>query len=193
MKLTEPESALTYFATPAVVLGLAGEGDFSMTDESHFGRDVFIALAAVGWADGQLDDDEAQAIVQTALREGLEFEEVAEIEKAVKERVELDEIDRRGLSKEDRLFVYAVASWMTRLDNVVTDDEKAALTKLGEALKVPERPREHADTIAQEIAELPKGDRPHRFDLRKLRTVISERLRAAQEARAALVEDEDDE
>ena len=31
------------------------------------GRDVFIALAAIGWADGTLDADEADAIVRAAL------------------------------------------------------------------------------------------------------------------------------
>ncbi len=155
-----------------------------MADEPRLGRDVFIALAAVGWADGQLDDDEAQAIVQTALREGLEFDEVKAIEEAVKSPVDLGEIERRGLSKEDRLFVYAVASWIARLDKVVTDDEVEALAKLGDALKVPERPRGHADDIAREIAELPQGDRPHKYDLRALRSVIGERLEAARKARA---------
>jgi uncharacterized membrane protein YebE (DUF533 family) len=141
-------------------------------------------LAAVGWADGQLDEDEAQAIVQTALREGLEFEEVAEIEQAVKQPVTIGEIDRRGLSKADRLFVYAVASWLARLDRVITEGEAQALEQLGEALKVPRRPREHADAIAQEVASLPQGDRPHKYDLRMLRRVIDERLQAAQAARA---------
>ena len=156
-----------------------------MTEEPRLGRNVYIALAAVGWADGQLDEDEAQAIVQTALREGLEFEEVAEIEQAVKEPVTMGEVDRRGLSKEDRLFVYAVASWLARLDHVVTDGEVEALAQLGESLKIPSRPREHADTIAQEVAALPKGDRPHKYDLRALRRIIGERLRAAQATRAA--------
>ena len=41
-----------------------------MTDEKpRLGRDVYVALAAVGWADGHLDQDEADAIVRTALEE----------------------------------------------------------------------------------------------------------------------------
>lgn len=155
-------------------------------DKPPLGRDVYIALAAVGWADGELDGEEADAIVRTALEEGLELEEIAEIEAATQEPVDIGEIDRRGLSKEDRLFVYAVASWITRLDHKVTEEEVSALRRLGEALKIPERPREHADVIAQEIASLPEGDRPHRYDLQLLRQVIGERLLAAQAARAAL-------
>ncbi len=155
-----------------------------MTDQPRLGTDVYIALAAVGWADGQLDADEADAIVRTATEEGLDLDEIAEIEAATRSPVDIGVIDRRGLSKEDRLFVYAVASWMTRLDGVVTDKETEALGKLGEALKVPERPRYYADQIAQEIAELSESDRPMRYDLAKLREVIGERLQAARAARA---------
>jgi tellurite resistance protein len=39
-----------------------------------FGRDVFIALAAVAWADGTLDPDEADAIVRAAADLGVELE-----------------------------------------------------------------------------------------------------------------------
>jgi uncharacterized membrane protein YebE (DUF533 family) len=157
-----------------------------MADEKQrLGRDVFLALAAIGWADGRLDPEEADAIVRTALEEGLELEEIAEIEAATKQPIDIGVIDRRGMSKEDRLFVYAVASWMTRLDGLVTESEEAALAKLGTALKVPDRPRQHADTIAQEVAALPEGDRPDRYDLAELRRIIGERLERAQQARTA--------
>ena len=156
-----------------------------MSEGQRLGRDVFIALAAVGWADGNLDGEEADAIVRTALEEGLDLDEIAEIEKATKEKVELSVIDRSGLSKEDRLFVYAVASWMTRLDGVQDTRETEALARLGEALKIPEPARRSADGVAQEIALLPEGDRPLRFDLAKLRQVIGERLEAASRLRAA--------
>jgi len=155
-----------------------------MEQQNRLGRDVFIALAAIGWADGNLDGEEADAIVRTALEEGLELEEIEEIEAATKSPVELGVIDRSKLTKEDRLFVYAVASWMTRLDGTVSAKETAALAQLGEALKVPEGPRQTADHIAQEIALLPEGDRPSRFDLPKLRKVIAERLAEAQKRKA---------
>ena len=149
-----------------------------MDDKQRLGRDVYIALAAVGWADGNLDGEEADAIVRTAIEEGLELEEIEEIERATKERVDIGVIDRSRMTKEDRLFVYAVASWMTRLDGKVDAGEIEALAKLGEVLKVPDGPRQAADAIAQEIAALPEGDRPSRFDLAALRSVITERLQA---------------
>jgi uncharacterized membrane protein YebE (DUF533 family) len=148
-------------------------------EKPRLGRDVYIALAAVGWADGNLDQDEADAIVRTALEEGLDIAEIAEIEAATKERVDLGVIDRKNLSKEDRLFVYAVACWLTRLDGVVSEAEADALSRLGEALKIPEKPRGIVDGIAQEVANR-SDDRPSRYDLMGLRRAIGDRLKSAQ-------------
>jgi len=148
-------------------------------EKPRLGRDVYIALAAVGWADGNLDQEEADAIVRTALEEGLDITEIAEIEAATKERIDLGVIDRRNLSKEDRLFVYAVACWLTRLDGVVTPEETKALADLADALKIPEKPRGVVDGIAQDIAN--RGDdRPLRYDLLGLRRAIGDRLKSAQ-------------
>jgi uncharacterized membrane protein YebE (DUF533 family) len=148
-------------------------------EKPRLGRDVYVALAAVGWADGKLDQEEADAIVRTALEEGLDITEIAEIEAATKEPIDLGVIDRKNLSKEDRLFVYGVACWLTRLDGVVTEAESAALLKLGEALKIPEKPRAIVDGIAQEVAN--RGDdRPLRYDLLGLRTAIGDRLKSSQ-------------
>lgn len=143
--------------------------------KTGLGRDVYIALAAVGWADGQLDQDEADAIVRTALEEGLDLDAIAEIEAATKQPVDIGVIDRKNLSKEDRLFVYGVASWITRLDGIVTERELTALQKLADALKVPDKPRVIVDGIAQDVANL-SDDRPARYDLIALRRVIGDRL-----------------
>lgn len=162
-----------------------------MADDKHaLGRDVYIALAAVGWADGKLDQEEADAIVRTALEEGLEIGQISEIEAAIKQPVEIGEIDRRNMSKDDRLFVYAVASWMTLLDGKVTEGEHEALRKLGEALKVPERPRQHADAIVAEVINMSPSMRPARYDLVALRRIIGDRLREAQRLRAEAAEKE---
>ena len=152
--------------------------------ETRLGRDVYIALAAVGWADGRLDPEEADAIVRTAAEEGLPLEQIAEIEDATRHPVDIGTIDRTDLTKEDRLFVYAVASWMTRLDGVVAEKETEALKKLGDALKIPENARGHADAIAQEVAFLPEGDRPDRYDLPRIRKIIGSRLAVAQKIRS---------
>ncbi len=152
-------------------------------NDKRLGTDIFVALAAMGWADGQLDSEEADAIVRAAVDEGLSLEEIAAIEESTKQPVDIGVVDRKGMSKDDRLFVYAVACWIARLDGKVTPAESDALAKLGERLGVPERPRVHAEAIAREIAERPEGDRPARYDLAALRRILGERLRQAQDAR----------
>ena len=150
----------------------------------RLGRDVFLALAAIGWADGKLDAEEADAIVRTALEEGLEIDEIEEIEKATRAPIDLSVIDRSKLGKADRLFVYAVASWMVRLDGVLDDREIEALRKLAGLLKIPARPLEHAEAIVKEVAELSGDEKPARYDLPKLRDQLRERLAEAQRLRA---------
>jgi len=146
-------------------------------------RDIFLALAAIAWADGRLDPDEADAIVRAAVEAGLDLAEIEEIEVATRERLDLGAIDRSSLTKEDRVFVYAIACWIARLDGQVTEDESVALGQLGERLGVPERPRAHAEGIAREIAQLPEGDRPARYDVVRLRQTISERMQKTQAGR----------
>jgi tellurite resistance protein len=162
-----------------------GKQERFVMSEPRLRKDVFVALAAIAWADGQLDPDEADAIVRAAVDEGLSLEEIGEIEASTKARIDLGTIDRSGLSKEDRLFVYGVACWIARMDGQVTPEESAALAALGERLGVPERPRGQAEAIARQVAELPEGDRPARYDLAALRRILGERLRAAQESKAA--------
>jgi len=152
--------------------------------QTRLGRDIFVALAAIAWADGRLDSDEADAIVRAATDEGLSLEEIAEIEASTQSKVDLGVVDRSSMSKDDRLFVYAVACWIARIDGRVTDAESDALAKLGERLGVPERPRVHAEAIARDVAEMPEGDRPARYDLARLRSLLGERLRQAQAARS---------
>lgn len=154
-----------------------------MATNPILGRDVYLALAAVGWSDGTLDRDEADAIVRTALEEGLDLDAVHEIEEATKKPIDIGMIDRLDMSKSDRLYVYAVASWITRLDGVVTVEEENALARIAQALGVPDAPRRHADAIMQQIAE--QGNRPERFDLFALRRTLDERLATAQATRAA--------
>lgn len=154
-------------------------------EEAKLGTDVFLALAAVGWADGKLDGDEADAIVRAALDEGLDLEEIAAIELATKEPVSIQSIDMSKMTKADRLFVYAVASWISRIDGVIADDEQTALEELGAALKIPERPREHADKIVVEIGHDSESDAPAFYNLPKLRRTLKVRLAQAQQLRSA--------
>jgi uncharacterized membrane protein YebE (DUF533 family) len=159
-------------------------------------HDAFLALAAVAWADGRIDPDEADAIVRAAVEEGLPLEELESIEREVlafarrprdaRDAPDLSFLDRSGMTKQDRVFVYAVACWIAKLDGVVTPQESEALRLLGERLGIPDRLRARAEELALEIALLPEGDRPHRYDLAALRAKIGDRLGPVQSTRTNL-------
>ncbi len=154
------------------------------------GIDVYVALAAVGWADGQLTREAADAILRTASEEGIDLDALAKIEEAVKEPVDVGVVDRMNMSKSDRLYVYAVASWIAAIDGPASEAAQDALNKLGEALSVPEAPRQHADQIMREVAA--EDSRPERFDLKVLRGTLDERLEAARQARLAMLAESSD-
>jgi uncharacterized membrane protein YebE (DUF533 family) len=139
-------------------------------------KDIYVALSAIAWADGHLDPDEADAIVRAAADDGLSLEEIADVEAATKEPVDLGVVDRASLSEDDRLFVYAVACWIARMDGRVSDEEAVALAELGERLGISAEPRADVAEVARQVAELPEGDRPLRYDLVSLRRILQEKL-----------------
>jgi len=142
--------------------------------------DVFVAVAAIAWADGEVDAEESDAIVRAAVESGLPLDEIASLEKAIADKMDLDRaLDRSKMTKHDRLFFYAVAAWIARLDGVITLEESDALGGLGEKLGIPDRARARVEALVDEVANLPDGDRPLRYDLPKLRALLGERLQLA--------------
>jgi uncharacterized membrane protein YebE (DUF533 family) len=149
-------------------------------------KDAFLALAAVAWADQRLDPDEADAIVRAAADEGLSLEELEEVEAGTqafryrpwdaKDPPDLSFLERSSMSKEDRVFLYAVACWIAQLDRIVTPEESNVLLILGERLGVPDRLRARAEELVSDVAALPEGDRPARYELSKLRERIGDKL-----------------
>ncbi len=144
--------------------------------DRRLGRDVFIALAAVGWADGKLHADEANAIVRMAVEEGLDADEIADIEEATKHPVTVGTIDTTKMTDVDRVFVYAVGAWIARVDREIAPEEITALNRLAAALDLPDEPREHGDRIGIEVGKSGFCNRPGFYNLRALRETLDARL-----------------
>jgi tellurite resistance protein len=139
-------------------------------------REVFMLLAAVARADGELDGEEIDAIARAALDEGLELAEVEAIEQSIRDGVKIEEVDIQKLSPRDRLYAYAVASWVSLVDGERTEREEAALYSLAFVLRLTPRGRQEADEIVRELLREPDGDRLARFDLKGLRGKLERRL-----------------
>ena len=137
---------------------------------------TFVALAAVAWADGSLKRSEATALVDGARKLGLEGAELATVEASTRGPVALDAFDRGAMSTWECVVTYALASWLARLDGVQSKDESGVLLRLGERLGLDDGTQQRAAGAAFDIAVLPEGGRPDRYDFVKLEARLRERL-----------------
>jgi len=139
-------------------------------------RQVFLALATVAWADGELAAEERDGILQAARGDGWSEADLASLAEAIQTPVQLSSLSLRKLSALDRVFVYATAEWLARLDGVVHPQEEVALRELGQFLMLSDAKKAQARDAALEVAGLPSGDRPDRYDLVGLRGLLEQRI-----------------
>lgn len=136
----------------------------------------FLALAAIGWSDGSLQRIESAGLVRAAKECGLEGDELAKVEAATKTKSSLEGVDLRGLSRWEQVLTYALASWFAALDGVVSTSEHDTLVKVGDQLGLDQPMRVRATTAANDIACLPGGGKPERYDFVKLVDRLKERM-----------------
>lgn len=139
-------------------------------------RHVFLALATVAWADGVLAPEEREGILRAAAGAGFSPEDCAELDQAIQQPRDIDSLNLGRLSAIDRVFVYATAVWLARMDGVMDPGEVAALQRLGDTLMISDKKRALADNLAAEVAAQPSGDRPDKYDLVALRSLIEKRI-----------------
>ena len=130
-------------------------------------KDALLALCAVGWADDVLAPEEGVALLHAARDAGLGPDDIAEIERATKTKITIPEIETIRLSRGDRVITYALATWLARLDGVVTPEERDSLVLLGDRLGLPDGVRTRASAAAFEVAQA--DDRPERYDFDALK------------------------
>ncbi len=142
-------------------------------------NESFVALAAVAWADGRMSRDEALGLIKAATNAGLEGDALASVERATKEKVELDAFDAGKLSAWERLVTYGLATWLSRVDGVQQgaelDSLRALATKLGSS-EVTEHKLAAAAAVAFDVAMQPKGRRPDRYDFAAFEKTLKERF-----------------
>ena len=139
---------------------------------------VFLALATVAWANGDLSADERAGILSAARSAGYSEQELAVLSKAIETPRELSSLSLQRLSALDRVFAYAAGEWLARLEGSVGHQEAAALKALGDYLKLSETVRANARQAVQDIAKLPTGDKPDRYDFVQLREALERSMQA---------------
>ena len=139
-------------------------------------KESFVAIAAVGWADGWMKKTESEGLLRAAKACGVDGDSLGEVESAVKNGASLDELDVSTLNGWQRALTYAIATWLARLDGVVNAGELAHLKDLGSALDLPQQKLDAAASAAFDIACLPGGHRPEKYDFDALATRLREKL-----------------
>ncbi len=140
---------------------------------------VFVATGCRGLGRWKLDQEEADAIVRTALEEGLELDEIAEIEEATKNPIDIGVVDQQALSRRTACS----RPRRRRLDRAPRrrgdGRRERRLKKLGGSLKVPDKPREIAPGLRSLQTSLPRRRRsPPPLYLGALRRIIGDHLPA---------------
>lgn len=139
-------------------------------------KQAFLALAAVAWSDDSIKKSEGGGLVRAAKECGLAGEELAAVEASTKKKVTLDAFAPGAMTEWEKIVTYALAAWLAQLDGVVTTEENATLVKLGEGLGLALGVRQRAAAAAFDIAVLPEGGRPDRYDFAKLTARLKEKM-----------------
>ena len=117
----------------------------------------FLALAAIGWADGSLQRIEREGLLRAAKECGLTGEEVVLVERASREQRALNGVELGGMSRGEQVLTYALASWFAALDGVISTSEHETLVRVGDKLGLDAALRVRAAAAANDIACLPGG------------------------------------
>jgi hypothetical protein len=99
-------------------------------------KDVFVALAAIAWADGKLASSEREAVLEAARACGLDEATVTGIDATIATYVDLNDLARLTFRDEERAFVYGLALWLAGVDGVVGPNEQRVLEVLRTVLGV---------------------------------------------------------
>jgi len=139
-------------------------------------KESFLALVAVGWVDKQLQRVEVTGLMRAAKEAGLPAQDIAEIEAATKAPMDLGALDFGKLGQWEQVLTYALAAWIAQVDGVVSTSESDMLAELGTKLGLAEPLRKRAAVAANDIACLPEGGRPDKYDFQKLIARLKERM-----------------
>jgi uncharacterized membrane protein YebE (DUF533 family) len=143
---------------------------------SSLPKQSFLALVAIGWVDGQLQRVEVTGLTRAAKEAGLDAAAMGEIEAATKKQMDLSMLDFAGLSDWEKVVTYALGAWIAEVDGVVSTSESDMLVELGTKLGLADAIRTRAAVVAHDIACLPQGGKPDKYDFQKLMARLKERL-----------------
>lgn len=136
-------------------------------------KEAFLALAALGWADGRMTAVEKAGLLRASKECGLADTDMDTIAMALVKESSLAEFVPGDMTQWQRIVTYALGCWFARLDGVMSTEEHESLKLLGKRLDLEKAVCDRASAAAFDISVLPEGGKPEKFDFGKL----DERLR----------------
>jgi serine/threonine-protein kinase len=135
-------------------------------------REVFLALLAVGWADGTLDEVEREVVFIAAEEAQLSEDDMAALREAARTRVELDELRIDRLRTSERAYVYAIARWIALIDGELSEREVAMLRVLAFVFQVSPVQQATVEALVSEVLADPLVASERRAVLAALRRAV---------------------
>ena len=116
--------------------------------------------------------EESAGLLRAAEAYGLNADDREAIAQATKTPVGIEKIVLSDLSGWQRAFTYALGCWLSQMDGSMNAAEKDSLVALGALLDLPELKLKAAASAAFDVACLPGGHKPDRYDF----VALEERL-----------------
>ncbi|MBL8740921.1 MAG: hypothetical protein JNK04_07505 [Myxococcales bacterium] len=139
-------------------------------------KEAFLALAALGWADGRMTAVEKAGLLRASKECGLGDADTDVVAMALVKESSLADFVPGDMTQWQRIVTYALGSWFARLDGVMSTEEHESLKLLAKRLDLDKAVCERASAAAFDISVLPDGGKPDKFDFGKLEARLREKL-----------------
>jgi cytochrome P450/tellurite resistance protein len=120
--------------------------------QDPLGLDALLALVEIVWADGRVAPEEAEALVAIARSLALDDADVAQVERALRERPSAAQLLPLSVDVAEAEHLFTLACLVASADGTVDPREHAAIAGLGDRLRLDGDARKRAATAARAVA-----------------------------------------
>lgn len=136
----------------------------------------FLAFASIVYADGETRRGELEGFRRAAKTYSVSEKDLESIESRAKDGLALGDIDFPGVSDWQGALTYAFAVWIAKVDGIINKEENQLLAELGDKLGLDKMRRDAARSATYDIAALPGGHKPEKFDFAALEAQLEMKL-----------------
>jgi hypothetical protein len=112
--------------------------------------------------------EESAGLLRAAKACGLSEADCSAIADGMSAPIKLESLSFAQASAWERALTYALGCWLSQMDGSLNAAERESLVALGQSLELPELKLKTAASAAFDIACLPGGHKPERYDFAAL-------------------------